>query len=349
MLLNIMLMFISCLLIIIITRRLSIIFGLVDKPNYRKTHTHHVPLVGGIAIYLSILVLNLFLEGQIPHMNAYLASGGLLICVGIFDDRFDLPVMPRILIQAAAALIIITDGVYLRSLGLLWFGDELTLGFCGYIFTLLAVGATINIFNMVDGIDGLLAGLCSVSLGGLAVCFSMAGQPALMAYCLCLIAAIAPFMLLNLGFPFGLRLKIFMGDAGSTFLGFTVIWLVLMSCQVEQRALAPANALWLLALPLTDMVAVAAGRIKNNLSPLSPDRTHFHHILMAYGFTSHQTLVLMLALAFIYCAAGVGMELLHVNQLLSLLMFLGIFALHCRLRKGLIRSAGKKMVIQLPQ
>lgn len=334
-------MFIICLLLIIITRRLSFIFDLVDKPNQRKLHTHHVPLVGGIAIYFSVLLLNFLTEGQFSHMNAYLVSSGLLIAVGILDDRFDLPVLPRICVQAVAALIIMVDGVYLRSLGLLWFGDELTLGFSGYIVTLIAVGASINIFNMVDGIDGLIAGLCSLSLGGLAVCFYLASQPEMMAFCLCLIAAIVPFMLLNLGFPFGVRQKIFMGDAGSTFLGFTVIWLVMLSCQGERTALAPANALWLLALPLIDMVAVAAGRIQNRQSPLRPDRTHFHHLLMAYGFSAHQTLFLMLALAFLYCAVGVGMELLRVNPMLSLLIFVGIFALHCYVRKRLKRSAHK--------
>lgn len=331
----------SCLLLIIVTRRLSIIFDLVDKPNHRKLHTHHVPLVGGIAIYLSILLLNFLSEGQFSHMNAYLVSSGLLIGVGILDDRFDLPVLPRIGIQAVAALIIMSDGVYLRSLGFLWFDNELTLGFSGYVVTLLAVGAAVNIFNMVDGIDGLLGGLCSVSLGGLAVCFYLASQPEMMAFCLCLIAALVPFMLFNLGFPFGMRQKIFMGDAGSTFLGFTVIWLVMLSCQGVQTALAPANALWMLALPLIDMVAVAAGRIQNRQSPLRPDRTHFHHLLMASGFSAHQTLILMLALAFLYCAVGIGMELLRVTPILSLLIFLGILALHYFVRRRLKLSVHK--------
>lgn len=342
MFINVIIIVISCFCFLILLRILSIKLALVDNPDHRKTHRHPVPLVGGIAIYCSILVMHLISAERIPHFNAYLVSGGLLLVVGVLDDRFQLPVLPRLVVQGIAAVLIMYDGIYLHSLGFLWFNEELTLGSLGYLFTLFAVGAAINIFNMMDGIDGLLAGMCTVSFAGLAVCFSLAGQQSMMVYCLLLIAAIIPFMLCNLGIAFGGRQKVFMGDAGSTLLGFTVIWLVIICSQGQQIALAPANALWLIALPLMDMVCVTSGRIKNNKSAFHPDRTHFHHLLMNYGLSDHKTLSLMVALGIIYCVAGVSLQINHVNQRLSLCMFLCLFVLHYFIRKKLIYTAVKK-------
>lgn len=333
--------FICCFFFLVITRHLCVKIDLVDKPNYRKKHTHPVPLVGGIAIYLTILFIHFSIPEKIPHAKAYLVSGGLLLIVGIIDDRFDLSVITRVIVHIIAAAIVISDGVYINSFGMLWFGNEFTLGITSYVVSLLAIGTAINIFNMVDGIDGLLAGLSIVSLNGLATCFFLAGQHHMMNYCICLIATIVPFMLLNLGVPFGDCQKVFMGDAGSTLLGFTVIWLVMMCSQGEQIAIAPSNSLWLIALPLVDMVGVTLGRIKNKQSPFRPDRTHFHHLLLKYGFSAKKTLAIMVSLGIIYSAVGVSLQINHVNECLSLCMFICLFVLHCLTRKKLIHASDK--------
>ncbi|MRT26615.1 UDP-N-acetylglucosamine--undecaprenyl-phosphate N-acetylglucosaminephosphotransferase [Enterobacteriaceae bacterium RIT697] len=325
-------MFISSFSLMLIIRHVSIKLDLVDKPNHRKRHCSPIPLVGGIAIYLAILGFQIVNDGNISYINPFIISGALLICVGIMDDRFDLPVAPRLLVQCTAAIIIIADDVYLNSLGLLWFGDELLLGYLAYPMTLLAVVVAINIFNMADGIDGLLAGLSAVSLGGLAVCFMLVGQQDMMAYCLCIIAALIPFLLLNVGFPFGKRLKVFMGDAGSTFLGFTIIWLVLIASQKKEAAIAPVNVLWLLALPLMDMVSVTVGRLKNSNSPFLPDRTHFHHLLLDYGISAHKTLLMMLVMSLVYACIGLVIEFMMLSHLFSLIIFISFFTLHCSMR-----------------
>lgn len=150
-----------------------------------------------------------------------------LVFIGALDDRFDISVKIRATIQAAIGVIMMAVGkLYLSSLGYIFGPWEMVLGPFGYFLTLFAVWAAINAFNMVDGIDGLLGGLSSVSFAAMGLILWFDGQTSLAIWCFAMIAAILPYILLNLG-ALGRRYKVFMGDAGSTLIGFTVIWILL--------------------------------------------------------------------------------------------------------------------------
>lgn len=323
---------------ILIARKVAVWIGLVDKPNQRKLHSGNIPLVGGIAIYLAICVLYFLFPQLPPHSTAYLFSVSLLLLVGILDDRFDLPVLPRVTAQAAAAILLMVDGAYLYSLGNLAFGEELLLGVIGYVITLFAMWASINAFNMSDGIDGLLGGLTAVSLAALAFCFSRGGQEVPAIWCLCLIGALVPYLLFNLG-VFGRRFKIFMGDAGSTLLGFTLLWLLIMATQGEIAVIAPATALWLIAIPLMDMTAITIRRIRRGDSPFKPDREHLHHILMRSGLTGRQTLMVMVLFASLIALIGIGLDVMAVPELFSVTLFLLMFVSYFYVLAQLLRRS----------
>ncbi|WP_261822306.1 UDP-N-acetylglucosamine--undecaprenyl-phosphate N-acetylglucosaminephosphotransferase [Pragia fontium] len=316
-----------CLIILLITRKIAINIGLVDKPNDRKHHHGHIPLVGGIAIYISIFLASLFILNtpSTPNIMAYLLGAFLLLSVGILDDYIDLPVLPRVAAQALAAIFLMIDGVYLHSLGNLLADNILILGSFGYLITLFATWAAINAFNMTDGIDGLLGGLTCVSLISLAICFALGGQEDLMIWCLCLTAIVVPYLILNLGWPFGKSLKVFMGDAGSTLIGFTILWLLLLATQGENAVINPVTGLWIIAVPLMDMVLVMIRRIKQGSSPFKPDRSHLHHILMQQGLTDRQTLASIIMLALFIAGLGILLEQIHVGESLSLILFLFLF------------------------
>lgn len=194
----------------------------MDKPNYRKRHQGLIPLVGGISVYAGICFTFAIADYYIPHASLYLACAGVLVLVGALDDRFDISVKIRAVIQAAIAVIMMMAGnLHLSSLGFIFGSWELVLGPFGFFLTLFAVWAAINAFNMVDGIDGLLGGLSSVSLRRPGLSFGLMVSTAAM-WCFAMIAAILPYILLNLG-ALGRRYKVFMGDAGSTMIGFTII------------------------------------------------------------------------------------------------------------------------------
>ncbi|WP_075180891.1 UDP-N-acetylglucosamine--undecaprenyl-phosphate N-acetylglucosaminephosphotransferase [Pantoea sp. 1.19] len=319
--------FLGALALLFGARKVARRVGLVDKPNARKHHHGHIPLVGGVSVYLSLWILYALQPTWLPDFTLYMLCATLLLLVGVLDDRFDLPVLPRMGLQALVACLMMWSGLWLHSLGNVLFGYELALGAAGYLVTLLAVIAAINAFNMVDGIDGLLGALSCVTFGALGLVFNLAGNSEVALWCLCLMAACLPYILLNLGIPWGRKFKVFMGDAGSTLIGFTVIWLLILATQGHDAAMRPVTALWLIAVPLMDMLRVMVTRIRRGDSPFKPDREHLHHLLQRAGFSGRGTLALMFAFAVLFAAFGILLDLGHVGDFWQLVLFAGSFLL----------------------
>ncbi|ECQ9747387.1 UDP-N-acetylglucosamine--undecaprenyl-phosphate N-acetylglucosaminephosphotransferase [Salmonella enterica] len=314
---------------IFLARKVAIKIGLVDKPNFRKRHQGVIPLVGGISVFAGICFMFGLSDYYIPHLSLYLICAGVLVFVGAMDDRFDISVKIRAVVQAVIAVVMMVIAkLHLGSLGYIFGPWELVLGPFGYFLTLFAVWAAINAFNMVDGIDGLLGGLSSVSFAAMGLILWFDGQTSLAMWCFAMIAAILPYIMLNLGI-LGRRYKVFMGDAGSTLIGFTVIWLLLETTQGKTHSISPVTALWIIAIPLMDMVAIMYRRLRKGVSPFSPDRQHIHHLVMRAGFTSRQAFVLITLAAAILAGVGVTAEYSHfVPEWVMLVLFLLAFFLY---------------------
>ncbi|MFN1142409.1 UDP-N-acetylglucosamine--undecaprenyl-phosphate N-acetylglucosaminephosphotransferase [Serratia proteamaculans] len=356
---EILFVFLFSLAFLFVARKAAKRIGLVDKPNYRKRHQGLIPLVGGISVYAGLCFAFLISDQTIAHGKLYLACAGILVFVGALDDRFDISVKIRALVQALVGIaMMVFAGLYLRSFGHVLGDWEMLLGPFGYLVTLFAVWAAINAFNMVDGIDGLLGGLSCVSFGALGVLLYLSGHSELAFWCFAMIAAIVPYILLNLGI-LGRRYKVFMGDAGSTLIGFTAIWLLLQSSQGKAHSINPVTALWIIAIPLMDMIAIMYRRLRKGMSPFSPDRQHIHHLIMRAGFTPRQAFVLITLAAALLAAIGVlGERLTFIPEWVMLALFLLAFFLYgyCikrawrvaryikRIKRRLRRSNGNKQV-----
>ena len=325
---DVILIFPAALALLFIARKVARLVGLVDKPNARKHHHGNIPLVGGVSIYFSLWLLYGLQPQWLPSFSVYMFCITLLLLVGIADDRFDLPVMPRIALQSTVAAIMMWQGHYLSSLGNIFFGFPLLLGVFGYLITVFAVIGAINAFNMVDGIDGLLGALSCVTLGALGAVFWLGGSNNIAMWCLSLMAACIPYILLNLGIPWGKKFKVFMGDAGSMLIGFTVIWLLILASQGPEAVMWPVTALWLIAVPLMDMVRVMLERLKRGCSPFRPDREHLHHILLRGGLSASMSLFIPTALSIVLALTGIFLEKLHVSSSISFISILIIFYLY---------------------
>lgn len=311
-------------------RKLAKKIGLVDKPNSRKLHSGAIPLVGGISICVSILYFLLNNPDILPNTELYAISIILLVGVGALDDKYDLSFKLRFVIQAGLSVaMMVIGGIELNTIGdILGSGEVVTLGWFGYLVTVLAVVGAINAFNMVDGIDGLLGGLAIVTFGGLGVMLNHDGQANLAYICLVLVVVIIPYILLNLG-AFGRKRKVFMGDAGSMLIGFTVIWLLLLSSQNGTKPpLRPVTALWLIAVPLMDMASIMIRRIRRGDSPFKPDRDHLHHIFQRLGLSSTQTLIIICAIAALYAGVGIYAEMIGVPEYVMLYSFVVCFLIY---------------------
>lgn len=297
-------------------RRSAPALGLVDVPDERKQHAAPTPLVGGLAIFLGLglTALALLASGWLvasPPVLSLLAGGSLMVAVGAIDDARDLSPAVRFVAQALAALLMsFGGGVVLTDLGgMTPSGEILSLGWLAVPFTIFATIGIINALNMCDGLDGLSGSLALVSLGGLLVAALAWGTPLTILPLAMLMAAVVGFLAFNLRLPGRPRALVFMGDAGSMFLGFALTWFTVSMSQGQDRALPPAAALWFLMVPIFDTVTMMLRRILRGRSPFAPDREHLHHVFLLAGFGVNQTVGLMAALT----AAGslVGLAAVH--------------------------------------
>lgn len=286
---------------IFMLRRFALLLGLMDHPDQRKQHVGDVPLVGGLAIFMGITVGAAAYGHFHWFVKVLIDTAMLLTVLGALDDRFDLTVRDRLLIQALAIFTVIaTTGVYIHTLGRI-FGYDVNLGWFGAPLTVVAIIGLMNAFNLMDGIDGLAGSLELVSIAAIVM---FANPPALqeMVLLLALLAtASLPYLITNLGL---MGRKIFLGDAGSMLIGYLLAWSLVRISQSSQTHLSPVDVLWCVALPVFDTLAVMLRRIRQGKSPFKPDRGHIHHILMDAGLGPRTTLLALTVLAASFAFAG---------------------------------------------
>lgn len=303
--------------------------GLLDKPAGRKQHVGAVPLIGGISIFSGVAA-TLLMYGlpQDSHWY-YLLCGGAIVVLGVFDDFLDLSVKIRLATQVVIALVMMYGlQLYVGNLGDLFGIGPVKLGYLGIPFTVIAVIAAINAFNMIDGIDGLAGMLSGVSFVSLTLMMGIGGQLEHAVLPMVVVFALIPYLLFNLDLIGKGKGKIFMGDAGSMLIGLTVIWLLIIGSQSDSASFRPVTALWVIAVPLMDMVAIMIRRIRKGQSPFMADREHLHHIFLRLGLNSRQALVVITSLSCMFATIGVVGEYLLIPDLVMLLLFLLVFALY---------------------
>jgi UDP-GlcNAc:undecaprenyl-phosphate GlcNAc-1-phosphate transferase len=305
------------LLFIMVLRPVALAIGLVDIPGGRKMHPNPTPVIGGVAMYLGLFFGGM-LMGLSPALSSLLIGASLLIVVGAIDDRFELPATVRLIAQTCAVLVMIfAADLKLENIGSPLFFD-FGLGAFAVPFTILVTLTVINAFNIIDGIDGLAGGAAFVALGSMAI-LSIGGD--VLGLVLMLMAVVAGFLICNVPVPSRRPAKCFMGDAGSTFLGFTVAWLGITLSQGESASMSAVTGLWLVAVPIYDVVTSSLRRIVRGQSPFTPDRDHLHHVLMRQGLSARATLVVILTLSCITALIGLTGQIFAVPDAAMFLLW----------------------------
>lgn len=325
--LSIIAAFILSLLFIIALTPIAHKIGLVDAPNHRKVHKGSIPLIGGIAIFMATATAQLISIHETP-ITAYLIVSALLVIVGSVDDYLDVKVRYRIIAQLLIASILVLAGEhYLENLGKIVFVGEVHLGWFKSIFSIFAIMVAINAFNFIDGIDGLAGSLGANALLSISILAYIANgnQPtAGVVFPLILTSALIPFLFSNLG-KLGSNLKTFLGDAGSMFIGLTIVWLLVTHTQDETKVFAPVTALWIIAIPLMDMLAIFIRRVRKGQLPFQADRNHLHHVFMRAGFSDREALIVIIFCAVLFSVIGIAGELMQIPEQLMLIAYLLLF------------------------
>ncbi len=313
-----------------ILRPLALRLGLVDQPDQRKLHKGEIPLTGGLAMFLGFLFAVLTLKAPLGDLRALFAGAAILIVVGVLDDFHELSTRVRFAAQIGAALLMVYwGGVVLYDMGALGIhGGMAVLGVFSVPLTVFSAVGVINALNMSDGMDGEAGIFTLVALGSLAIITWLAGAEREFQIIMVLVSVVLGFLFYNLRLPGRKRALVFMGDAGSMFLGFMLTWFVVGLSQGEERIMTPVTALWILLLPLFDAVGIMFRRMFKGRSPFAADREHFHHLLLHAGYSVPHALLLILLLAI--CAAMVGLAGLFYGASEAWLFysFLALFALY---------------------
>ena len=292
-------------LVVPIVRRLGLALDLVDAPDPRKQHTHPMVRLGGVGIVIGFslaLTLTWILGGfaDLPPDKdqliwTTLAGALCFFVIGLADDLFALPPLPRLVGQLLVAIGVWTEGVRIGSIelpfGLFGSGHDLVLsdGMSLLATVIWLVGIT-NAINWLDGLDGLAAGVSGIAaIGLLSVSFSL-NQPAAGLLAAALAGSCLGFLRHNFN-----PARIFMGDGGSYFLGFALAAISIVGPAKGLTSVSLLLPILILSLPLADMSAVIMGRLSEGRSPFYPDRRHLHHRLLRAGLSHRRTVVLIYA------------------------------------------------------
>jgi len=300
--------------------------GLVDHPDARKQHSGAIPLTGGIAIFLSFLA-GTFGLGIAPYSYPMLAIACVVFAVGVFDDIRHINATARLFIQYGSGISLATyGGIAITNVGNLLGMGDIPLLLLAVPLTALSVAGLSNAYNMIDGIDGLASSTIALPLLVLYLLAVQAGHPMANSLLL-LLVPLSVFLLFNLGPGNRLLPKMFLGDAGSVTLGFLVTASLVYFSQGDNALIEPVTALWLVTVPLMDMLATMLRRLKHARKLMEADRSHLHHTLIDLGLGRHQALALLVCGAAV--CAGIGLVLEAIPAYLSLLCYFLLFITHC--------------------
>ena len=260
---------------------------------------------------------------------AMILCGGLIVAFMLVDDFFGLRASLRIIFQAAIVLfMILISEEYITNLGNLYGNGDVNLGAIAIPFTIFCVVGLMNAYNMIDGLNGICASFGLVPL----IFLTFFGS---VKYGLLIpIGAILGFMAYNLGY-LGKKRRVFLGDSGSNYIGFTVAFLCITYSQ-DSQIINPVTALWLVAIPLLDCLGVIVSRVKKGLMPFTPGRDHLHHKLLDKGYSPKNILYIFILISIVLCSVGCLLEFFFPNDDY---ISLGLFILFAILYYAMTRSS----------
>ncbi len=314
-----------------IVRRISERYGLVDQPGGRKVHETPISRLGGIAMFVGFFAALAFelvgekffgwggmLSQSGTELAGVLAGMVLIFAVGVVDDIFTLNPGPKFVGQLVAASIVIASGLRIDFVGNPFGGGLIALGLLGIPITLIYIAGFTNVINLIDGLDGLAAGITAIAATSFLVLGAQANRFEAAVLAAALIGACLGFLRYNFN-----PASIFMGDSGAMFLGFSLATISLLGVMKSTAAIALAVPLLIIGVPIFDTASAIVRRVRHNRPIQEADKGHIHHRLLNQGFNQRQTVVII----YIWSAllAGGGYAMRYAPTVIKLVTF-GVLA-----------------------
>ena len=300
-----------------ITRRIAMRLGVVAAPSQRNIHTQHMPLMGGVAIYLAFVLSVLLFSppGYLEELGAVVAGATLMAWIGYLDDRRDLSPRIRLLAMTLAALVAALAGVQIQL-----FGSALV----DIPLTLFWIVALVNAINWIDNMDGLAAGSSAIASGFFLLIAVTQGQILVSMLAAAIFGGVIGFLTYNFN-----PSSTFMGDMGAYTLGF-VLAILAIKLKFETQ---PLNVTWMvpifaLALPIMDINLAILTRLVERRPLMQGGKDHVSHRIMSIGFTQRQTLLILYGFSFLFGLNAIAISQLEPSQAHGIgVLALGLMAL----------------------
>lgn len=330
-------LFVSLILIPPITR-LAVNFGKLDLPDDRKIHTGKIPRLAGVAIFLAVLFPIILFCNMDRTVRGFLAGGFIIFATGLYDDLSGLRPRWKLAGEIVAALMAVLVGnIAINDLGNLFGSGDIQLGMLAVPFTIIGIVGVTNAVNLMDGLDGLAGGISAIAAVAFGLLAYSVGNQQLLCLTVALFGAILGFLKFNT-YP----ARIFMGDSGSLFLGYSLAVFAVILCSQSSMQISEMVPLIILVVPIVDTLIVMVNRLRSGHSLFAPDNGHIHHRLLGVGFGHKATVIILYVLSYLMAIVGVGTaRLAGYEQLLILVpVVLFLMLLH--------RCIGPELFVRLP-
>ena len=301
-----------------VVRSLAFKMRAVDVPkDNRRMHNHPIPRMGGLAIFLGFLFSVLIFVPLTDELRGMLLGAVVIVVLGVLDDIYALPAMPKFLVQIGAALIAVLQGTVITHLSnpnLFSASPIWNLGVLSIPFSVLWIVAITNAVNLIDGLDGLACGVSAISSMTLLVIALTVSEPQVALLMAALAGACLGFLPYNLN-----PAKIFMGDTGSTFLGYVLAVVSIQGLFKYATIISFAVPFLLMGLPIFDTCFAILRRVSHGQSPMAPDRGHIHHRLIDMGLSQKQAVAVLYIISAIL---GLSAVVLTTSGVTKAMLFL---------------------------
>lgn len=305
-----------------LSRKFAYKVGAIDMPKARGMHTKPMPLAGGLSIVLGFIITVALIAPsiknlEIKHLFGLILGGAVITIVGLLDDIYDLPAKLKLFFQILAALIVIFTGTTIQAISWPWAPHGvILLGSFSNVITIVWIIGVTNAVNLIDGLDGLATGVSSIAALCLMFISILHGEST----AILLTAALAGSCLGFLPHNFS-PATIYMGDTGSTFLGFTLSVISIQGLIKSYTAITIIIAVLILGLPIFDTFFAILRRIANGKPVMQADRGHLHHRLVDRGYSHKRAVLTLYGISGGFGIAGI---LIAMNDITFAIIIIGI-------------------------
>ena len=272
-------------------KRLAYKIGAIDVPkDNRRMHRDPVPRLGGLAIFGGFLLATLLFAEISVQLRGILIGSLLIVALGVADDIYALPALPKLVVQIAAALVAALHGnviQFLSNPNIFSAASYVDLGWLSLPITLIWIVAITNAVNFIDGLDGLAVGVSAISTAAMLAIALLASEGQVTLVLAALLGGCIGFMPYNLN-----PAKIFMGDTGATFLGYIMACLSIHGLFKFYAIISFAIPFLILGVPIFDICFAIIRRLAHGQNPMQADRGHVHHRLIDMGFDQKQSVAI---------------------------------------------------------